>query len=134
MDMEGKNTESFLGYKYTCLGEFPIRGRRRIFIVVLQCFNKFGYYGFSTYTTDCIVKEIYNLNTGEEVQEISGKAFQKYTYTVGKHIIGEKIFFCDSIEELERWGYITKDEYGYRETTFRESFAKAKGRWQQQLK
>ena len=89
------------GYKFTA------DERRNIFYVTLSCFNEKQYWD-GWYTTDCIVEKIENANTGKTVDEIQGSAYFNFTYRVGEHITGQKIFYCHSIQELFDMYHIEK--------------------------
>lgn len=89
------------GYKFTA------DERRNIFYVTLSCFNEKQHWD-GWYTTDCIVEKIENANTGETVDEIQGFAYANFTYRVGEHITGRKIFYCHSIQELFDMYHIEK--------------------------
>lgn len=86
------------GYKWT-------RGKNDNinYIIKLKYLNDFPdpLYKDSFYTTDCIVESITD-ESGTEVDEIDGRAFADYVYVKGQRIVGEKIFFCKSMSDLER--------------------------------
>lgn len=81
------------GYKYTI-------ANGKVFVVTLICNNLFFDAEFEKmpvcyYSTDCVVVRINDADTGAEVNEITGIAYQSFTYKKGDRIKTiDKIYFC----------------------------------------
>lgn len=74
------------------------------YIITLDCENCFNdpIRSESFYSTDCIVLSIENEKTGEKVEEVNGLAFNYFVYKVGERITNQKIFFCKTMESLNK--------------------------------
>lgn len=82
----------FTGYRYSVADG-------KVYISKLRLFNEFANPLYKKmpvdfFTTDCIIEKIYDVNTGEEVEEIQGKAWFPFRYKKGERITGTSIYYC----------------------------------------
>lgn len=99
----------YTGYRYSKMNN-------RIYITKLQCFNEFANPLYKTmpidfYTTDCIVEKITDANTGQEIEELDGKAWFPFKYRKGERITGTSIYYCKTRVALYS-GYLYKGKGG----------------------
>ena len=84
--------EGYTGYRYSKVGD-------EIYITKLRCFNEFAnplykMLPIDFFTTDCIVEEIRNANTGKRAKWIKGKAWFPFRYEEGQRITGTSVYYC----------------------------------------
>lgn len=101
--------EGYTGYRYSRVGS-------EIYITKLRCFNEFANPLYKRlpidfFTTDCIVEEIRNANTGKRAKWIKGKAWFPFRYEEGQRITGTSVYYCKTRCALYV-GYLCKDFSG----------------------
>ncbi len=82
----------YTGYKYT-------KANNRIYLIKLKCANEFirpmsELLPIDYFTTNCVIEKIVDINTGVEIDSVSGEAMHKYTFEKGSTIKGTGIYYC----------------------------------------
>lgn len=90
----------------------------RIVFIFLYCYNEqvdLAYKSKAYYTTHCVVKRIEDADTRQELDTVQccGVRNNYVKYEKGQHILGDKTYYCKSIEDLVYLGMCDCDGNGH---------------------